>query len=67
MGKSGLTRLKKLPSSAEVALYGYNAMMAGKTVAVHGIANRIMAESGRFVPRKLVTALVRKINRPRLR
>src|SRR5206468_6682371 len=52
---------KKLPSSAELARFGYEAMMKGKLVAVHGTVNRIMATSIRFIPRSLVRRIVRKM------
>lgn len=58
---SKLFKNKKLPASREVAEYGYKAMMKGKTVAIHGTMNWIMANSVRFTPRKLVTAVVRKM------
>jgi short-subunit dehydrogenase len=59
---SKLFKGKKLPSSAEVAAYGYRAMMSGKTVVIHGTRNWLLANSARFAPRKLVTALVRKMS-----
>lgn len=52
---------KKLPSSKEVAEYGYKAMMKGKSVAVHGMMNSIMASSVRFTPRWLVVKIARMI------
>ncbi|QMU30227.1 SDR family NAD(P)-dependent oxidoreductase [Adhaeribacter radiodurans] len=58
---SKLFKGKKLPSSAEVAAYGYKALMSGKTVAIHGFRNWLTANSARFAPRKLVTAIVRKM------
>jgi len=60
-----LVKGRKLPSSAEVALFGYNAMMKGQTVAVHGFINKIVAQSYRFLPRKLITSAVRKIQETR--
>lgn len=60
-----LVKGRKLPSSAEVALFGYNAMMKGKIVAVHGFINKIVAQSYRFLPRKLITSAVRKIQETR--
>jgi short-subunit dehydrogenase len=57
--ESKLFEGKKLPTSAEVAEYGYSAMMKGKTVAIHGTMNWIMANSVRFTPRKVVAAVVR--------
>lgn len=61
MEESRLVNSIKMPSSAEVAEYGYRAMLRGKTVAIHGTANSIMAKSVGFLPRKLVTGLVRRL------
>lgn len=61
MEDSGLVKGRKLPTSKDVAEYGYAAMMKGKTVAIHGLMNYIMANSVRFVPRALVVKLTRKI------
>lgn len=52
--------VKNLVSAEDVAEFGYNAMMKGKTVAVHGFMNKIMASSVRFIPRKIVTTVARK-------
>jgi uncharacterized protein len=61
MEESALVKGKKLPTSAEVAQYGYNAMLKGKTVAIHGLMNYIMANSVRFTPRAIVVKLTRKL------
>ena len=61
MEESALVKGKKLPTSKEVAEYGYAAMMKGKTVAIHGMLNYLMANSVRFAPRALVVKLTRKI------
>ncbi len=61
MEESALVKGKKLPSSKEVAEYGYKAMLKGKTVAIHGLMNWIMANSVRFTPRALVVKITRKI------
>ncbi len=61
MEESNLVKGKKLPTSKEVAEYGYASMMKGKTVAIHGLMNWIMANSVRFVPRTIVVKLTRKI------
>ena len=58
---SGLVKGKKLPTSKEVAEYGYASMMKGKTVAIHGLMNSILANSVRFMPRKLVVMVTRKM------
>lgn len=61
MEESKLVKGRKLPSSAEVAKYGYKAMMSGKTIAIHGMLNAIMANSVRFMPRKWVVKVTRMI------
>jgi len=44
-----------------VARDGYRALMAGRTLAISGTRNWLLAESVRFSPRKLVTAVSRKV------
>ncbi len=61
MEESALVKGKKLPTAKDVAEYGYKAMMEGKTIAIHGIMNWIMANSVRFFPRALVVKITRKI------
>ena len=56
---SKLFKNKNLPSSVEVALYGYNALLKGKKVAIHGTMNYILANTTRFAPRNLVLKIVR--------
>lgn len=59
MEESNLVKGKKLPTSKEVAEFGYKAMMKGQTVAIHGLMNTIMATSVRFTPRPLVVKITR--------
>ncbi|MFM9908925.1 MAG: SDR family NAD(P)-dependent oxidoreductase [Chitinophagaceae bacterium] len=61
MEESKLVKGKNLPSSMDVAVYGYKAMMNGKTVAVHGFMNSIMATGYRFLPRKWIVQVTRMI------
>jgi uncharacterized protein len=61
MEESALVKGKKLPTSREVAEYGYKSMLSGKTVAIHGLMNYIMANSVRFAPRAFTVWLVRKM------
>jgi uncharacterized protein len=61
MEKSALVKGKKLPTSQEVAEYGYKAMMKGKTVAIHGFLNWILANSVRFSPRAMIVKISRKM------
>ena len=50
-----------IPSSKDVAEYGYKALMNGKRVAIHGFINKILTFSSRFVPRNMVTWMTKKI------
>lgn len=43
-----------------VAEDGYRALMAGKPVVISGVRNWLVAQSVRFSPRRLVTAIARK-------
>jgi short-subunit dehydrogenase len=61
MDESKLFKEKKLPTAKQVADYGYNSMIKGKTVAIHGIMNYIMSNSIRFIPRALVLMVSRKM------
>lgn len=56
---SNLFKGNQIASSKEVAQYGYKKMMEGKTVAIHGIVNNMMAQSVRFAPRSIVTTIAR--------
>ncbi len=47
-----------------VAEMGYRALMEGKTVAIAGLRNWLVAESVRFAPRKMVTAISRWVAEP---
>ncbi len=61
MENSSLVKNKKLPDAAEVAEFGYKAMMAGKMTVIHGFLNKLLTASVRFSPRKLVVAIARKV------
>jgi uncharacterized protein len=52
---------RRLPSSRQVAEYGYNAMMKGRAIAIPGLKNQLMAASVRFFPRSLVVNAARRI------
>jgi short-subunit dehydrogenase len=60
-GSENSRLFKKLqPMNAEaVARDGYRGLMAGKTLVISGVQNWLVAESVRFAPRKLVTAISR--------
>ncbi len=56
---------KNLPTSREVAEYGYASLMKGKRVAIHGLTNTIMAWSIRLLPRRLIVKMVKKMQEQR--
>jgi short-subunit dehydrogenase len=58
------TRLFKsrlVMTAPEVARAGYEGMMRGKSVVVPGAANLALVEGLRFTPRRMVTAIARRI------
>ncbi|MFM7195854.1 MAG: SDR family NAD(P)-dependent oxidoreductase [Bacteroidota bacterium] len=57
MEHSALFKGRKNPDAATVALDAYEALMKGESLAIHGLMNRIMVFSQRFVPRSFVTAM----------
>lgn len=62
--KSRLFKQLGAMRAEKVALDGYRAVMAGRGLAISGTHNWIVAESTRFAPRKLVTAISRWISEP---
>ena len=61
LGQSKLFQDRKIPSSLDVAQYGYRAMKRQKGVVIYGKINWMIAQSVPFMPRKLVASVVRKI------
>lgn len=59
--KSALFSKSKLATSAEVASFGYDAMLKGKQVAIHGFMNQFLAFIVRFTPRSFVVKISRKV------
>jgi uncharacterized protein len=62
--KSRLFKKLGAMKADKVALDGYRAVMDGRTLAISGAHNWLVAESTRFAPRKLVTAISRWISEP---
>ena len=62
MENTRLFTFTKPASAAEVARYGYEAMMKGKTVAIHGVLNKILAFAVRTAPRKLLSVILRQLH-----
>jgi short-subunit dehydrogenase len=65
MSNSRLFNVAKPMRSEEVAKYGVTAMERGKRIAIPGVMNRLMMQSLRISPRRLVTAFVRKLQENR--
>jgi hypothetical protein len=57
--KSRLFKQLGAMSAEKVARDGYRALMEGRTVAISGVHNWLVAESVRLAPRRLVTAISR--------
>jgi short-subunit dehydrogenase len=66
MEQTRLFTLMKPMSSAEVAKIGYEAMKRGRRVVVTGMMNRLLVQSIRISPRRMVTTIVRKLQESRL-
>jgi uncharacterized protein len=60
LGTSRLVSGKVLASSRDVARIGWDAMMAGTTVVVPGVFNRLTVSMPRVLPRRIVAAIVRR-------
>ena len=48
-----------IADAADVAKYGFDAMMHGKRLAIPGIRNKIVAQANRFAPRALTAKIAR--------
>lgn len=55
---SKLVKDRALPTAAEVARYGFDAMISGRPVAIHGFMNKIMARLVGLLPRRMVVSIV---------
>jgi short-subunit dehydrogenase len=64
---SGTSKLFKrgAADAASVARHGYQAMLAGRVVAIPGLQNKLSATAIRVVPRAVVRAMVGKLNSTR--
>lgn len=66
MSNVALMELMKLPTSKDVAEFGYKALMNNKAVAIHGFMNSMVAKTTSFIPRSLTRKLVMKLQQKRL-
>lgn len=63
MQNSGLVK-GKMMTAREVAEAGYRGLVAGKTIVIPGLQNKLLVESLRVSPRSLVTKIVRRMQAP---
>lgn len=61
MADSKLLKGKRMMDARTVAEVGFRALMKGQTIVIPGLLNTILAKSVRFVPRNLVTKIVRNM------
>ena len=64
MHDSALVKGKKLPTAQAVARQGFQALKRGQRVFIPGAMNWLMAQSLRFTPRRVVTAMVKTLSKP---
>jgi uncharacterized protein len=50
-----------LPDPASVALAGYRGLMAGKSIVIPGLGNRLLPVVVRLSPRRIVTRVSRRL------
>lgn len=60
MGASKLVKGKSLDTAASVARVGVEAMLTGKTLAIVGLKNKVQALAPKFMPRRMVPAMVHR-------
>jgi short-subunit dehydrogenase len=65
MQNSGLVKGRKLMDARTVAETGYRGLMAGKTIVIPGLGNKLMTQSLRLSPRSVVTKMVRRMQEER--
>lgn len=63
IGEGKKLKERSLPSSREIAEYGFRAMMKGKPVAIPGLKNTLMATAVRFLPRSFVVKAAGRIQK----
>ena len=51
---------KNIPTSAQVAQFGYDELMKGKTLTTYGFMNNVLAFMPRILPRKIVLNIIEK-------
>jgi uncharacterized protein len=65
MGNSRLFGTFGIADPADVAKYGFDAMMHGKRLAIPGVKNKVVAQANRFAPRALSAKIARLMQESR--
>jgi short-subunit dehydrogenase len=65
MESSRLFNMARPARSADVARIGYEGLMRGDRVVIPGLRNKLLTQSVRVTPRRLVTAIVRRMQESR--
>ncbi|MEO5588027.1 MAG: SDR family oxidoreductase [Gemmatimonadaceae bacterium] len=65
LGDAALFNNSAVATAEDVGVYGYAAMMRGDRIAIQGLGNKVGRQVQRFLPRSLVTRVVRKIQESR--
>jgi short-subunit dehydrogenase len=65
MGDTWLFGKRRVMSAHRVAAVGYRALMRGRRLVVPGLRNKLLVQANRLAPRRLVTALVRRLQETR--
>ena len=64
---SRLIQMFHIPSSKQVAIYGYKSLMKNKSVAIYGSINKLTVFLERFIPRRIVTELSFFLNNSKIK
>ncbi|TVQ08656.1 MAG: SDR family oxidoreductase [Leptolyngbya sp. DLM2.Bin27] len=59
-----LFAIENMPTSAEVAAYGYAAMEKGQGTAIHGTKNKLLSFSARRLPRHRLADIAKRMQQP---
>jgi len=62
MESAALFKMMRPADAKSVARAGYDAMKSGKRIVIPGAKNKLLAQSIRVTPRRMVTMIVRKMN-----
>ncbi|MCA9380895.1 SDR family oxidoreductase [Candidatus Dojkabacteria bacterium] len=54
---------RSMPTSKEVAVYGYSQLQKGRAIALHGFRNRFLVFLMRFIPKTWVTAIAYNLSK----